>query len=355
MTNFLHAIAAHRNEVLPQLCADDLATTNDEGRTLLMEAAVAGNTAAVKHLCAMGADVHAVDQQGNTALHLSAEEGGHAAALLLAAGADPKAVNKAGDTPLIHALTCGHAPSVRLLLQAYSAYGINIGEEEDSSGTPALIHAMWNGSVVEVKLLLALGADARECDADGDTPLLLAARFGHVAVARLLLRAGADPNACNQEEKTALQYAVRHQQKEMIDLLLSAGARTEVEDIAGFTPLSFAVSQGRFDIATMLVEAGADITARFPNSKMDMLWPKSTMEERSKEICISKSCIRLVREIMQFYHTPGEEAKLNYLLLAVLHVQPAFARLLVRRCPSLLLPEAEEAFYRFVSVEPEYY
>ena len=192
MTNFLHAIAAHRNEVLPQLCADDLATTNDEGRTLLMEAAVAGNTAAVKHLCAMGADVHAVDQKGNTALHLSAEEGGHAAALLLAAGSDPKAVNKAGDTPLIHALTCGHAPSVRLLLQAYSAYGIDIGEEEDGSGTPALIHAMWNSSVVEVKLLLALGADVNAADADGRTALMHAAINEDVPMLRLLLRHGAD-------------------------------------------------------------------------------------------------------------------------------------------------------------------
>lgn len=362
MKNFAHAIAAHRNEVLPQLTADDLVTRNKEGRTLLMEAALAGNTEAVKHLCAMGADVHAADADGNTALHLSAETGGHAAALLLAAGAASKAVNNAGDTPLIHALTSRHAPPVRMLLQAYSAYGIDIGEEEDNDGNRAIIHAMWNCNEVEVKLLLALGADVRECDADGDTPLLLAARFGHVAVARMLLEAGADPNACNQEEKTALLFAVRNHHMEMIDLLLSVGARPDVEDNAGLTPLSRTISEGRFDIATWLVEAGADVSVRFPMKQFDTLFRYEILEKSGSELRMCREAMKKLKSLYQdlkhtyhrYYQSRGEDS-FDYLYLSLLYLRFNFARFLVLRCPALLPPELEEAYYNFVNFNPELY
>lgn len=360
MNTFAQAIAAHRNVVLPQLCGSDLAARDERGRTLLMEAALAGNAEAVNHLCAMGADVHATDKDGNTALHLSAEEGGHAAALLLAAGADSKAVNGEGDTPLIHALTCGYPIPLLPLLQAYQEHGIDIGEEEDIDGIRAVIYAVRRCVTAELKLLLALGADVRECDEKGDTPLLLAARYGRTEAVRALLGAGADPNGCNQEEETALHLAVRRNSAESVELLLSAGAQPDAADAGGHTPLSLAVAQGRFFIAEHLVEAGADVTTRFPMKRLDALWPESVVFENNR--LLGRATLQtlgpILRDFRQAFRTSAhsdEKESFNYLLLAVLHIQPAFARLLVRRYPALLPPEAEEAFYRFISLELEYY
>lgn len=360
MSMFAQAIAAHRNVVLPQLCGSDLAARDERGRTLLMEAALAGNAEAVNHLCAMGADVHATDKDGNTALHLSAEEGGHAAALLMAAGADPKALNHAGDTPLLHGLTCAHPVPILPLLQAYQEHGIDIGEEEDIDGIRAVIYTVRRGSVDELKLLLALGADVRECDEKGDTPLLLAARHGRTEAVRALLAAGADPNGCNQEDETALHLAVRRNSAESVELLLSAGAQPDAADAEGHTPLSLAVAQGHFFIAEHLVEAGADVTARFPMKQLDALWPKPVVLENNRLLrrATLQTLGPILRDFRQACRTSAhsdEKESFNYLLLAVLHIQPAFARLLVRRCPALLPPEAEEAFYRFISLEWEYY
>lgn len=360
MSTFAQAIAAHRNEVLPQLCGCDLEAVDERGRTLLMEAALAGNTAAVKHLCAMGAEVRAVDADGNTALHLSAEEGGHAAALLLAAGADPKAVNGEGDTPLLHVLTCAHPVPILPLLQAYMQHGVTIGEEEDIDGVRAVIYAVRRCSVAELNLLLALGVDVSECDEKGDTPLLLAARYGRTEAARLLLAAGADPNTCNQEEETPLHLAVHGNDAEMVELLLAAGAQPDAADAGGHTPLSLAVAQGRFFIAEHLVEAGADITARFPMKELDAMWPESVVNENNRHLrrATLEALKPILRDFKQNYRASAPldtEPIFNHLLLAVFHIRPAFARLLVRRCPSLLPPEAAEAFFRFISLELEYY
>lgn len=358
--NLSRAIAAHRNEVLPQLCGSDLAARDERGRTLLMEAALAGNTEAVKHLCAMGADVHTADADGNTALHLAAEEGGHAAALLLAAGADAKAHNAEGDTPLLHGLSCADSAPILPLLQAYKEHGITIGEEEDIDGIRAVIYAVRRCSVAELNLLLALGADVRECDEKGDTPLLLAARYGRVEAARLLLASGADPNTCNQEEETPLHLAVRGNDAEMVELLLAAGAQPDAADSGGHTPLSLAVAQGRFFIAKHLVEAGADVTARFPMKQWDAMWPESVVYENNRHLRRATlqtlgSILRDFRQAFRAASPPEEEPSFNYLFLAVFHLRPAFARLLLRRCPSLLPPEAAEAFHRFISLELEYY
>lgn len=69
--------------------------------------------------------------------------------------------------------------------------------------------------------------------------------------------------------------------------------------------------------------------------------------------------LRDFRQAFRAASPPGEAPILNYLLLAVLlavlHLRPAFACLLLRRCPSLLPPEAEEAYHRFISLDLEYY
>ena len=65
------------------------------------------------------------------------------------------------------------------------------------------------GNALEVRELLAAGADANSQDEEGWTPLMIAAQGGHLEVMRALLAAGADTNMKKEGDWTALMSAVQ--------------------------------------------------------------------------------------------------------------------------------------------------
>lgn len=77
-------------------------------------------------LLGMGAGVNARDKSGGTPLSVTAEEQGRAraAAALLAAGADARAKNTAGEAPLYIAALRGRYDLVQLLLAHHEHHGI---------------------------------------------------------------------------------------------------------------------------------------------------------------------------------------------------------------------------------------
>lgn len=144
--------------------------------SVLMLAAALGLPDMAARLLQAGADLHATDAQGQTALHcaalygFTARERPRLMALLdalLLAGADPHAATRAGLTPLL------------LLLGARA-----------EPGTPA------NEDVLLGALERLLDEDVRLDDRDsrGYGPLHLAALHGLQRVARALLDAGANPD-----------------------------------------------------------------------------------------------------------------------------------------------------------------
>lgn len=353
---FAQAIAAHRNEILPQLCGSDLAATDALGRTLLHQAASAANVEAVEYLCAAGADVNAPDNDRNTALHLCAAAGGQAAAALLAAGADPYGCNIWGATPLMHALCEGRFLSLRPLLAAYAERGVSLADDEDKDGVHVLLHAVRALMSDELRSVLALGGRVSACDEEGNTALLIAAGSGWATDVRELLAAGADPNDCNQNEETALHLAVRVNSAEKVALLLAAGARPNVEDAGGHTPLSIAISHARFRNAVQLIEAGADVSVRFPIAQLNTLYNETAFKKSGcfdgMRRATMEKLMQLIRDFLTAHRELGcrrGEERGDYLLLAVLYGNPTLARLLVQRCPALLPPELEEAYYHFIS------
>lgn len=359
------ALAAHRNGVLPQITRADLAATGAGGRTLLMEAALAGNTEAVNRLCTLGADVHAVDAEGNTALHHAAAEGGHTAAALLAAGADPFVRNENGETPLVYALEGDTVFSLMPLLQAYRESGVRIDEDDaeplynEAVGDSVTALGMKRLRAEELAVLLSLGAPVGICDEAGDTPLLIAARRGWALEVNALLEAGANPNDCTPypSRETALHLAVRAHNARCVKALLDYGADPDARDADGRTPLFIAFSQGQFGIAVVLAEGGAGLTARFTDAQIDVLYRTDIMCDLFP--CITRDLMARIKDALLGFrrvHTPyyrnRNELPADYLLIAILYMQPALARLLVRRCPALLPPELAEPFYRFLSIFP---
>jgi ankyrin repeat protein len=114
--------------------------------------------------------------------------------MLLDAGAQPRAVDEKGSTPLHLAAERGETAAVRALVDAGAAPDV-----ASASGLTALMRAAARGSVAGVRSLIGAGAsvDMRALGKGlhGATALYLAAQGGHVDVARALLDAGS--SSCN--------------------------------------------------------------------------------------------------------------------------------------------------------------
>jgi ankyrin repeat protein len=164
----------------------------DAGRSDVADAAMQGNTAAVRTLLAQRADVNAPQADGATALHWAAYRGDQELAdMLIRAGANPSAANREGATPLWLASVNGNPGIIAALLTA----GADPNERLPLGRTPLML-ASRTGSVAAIKVLLDRGANvnARET-ARGTTPLMWAADEAHPAAVQLLIQHGADIKA----------------------------------------------------------------------------------------------------------------------------------------------------------------
>jgi ankyrin repeat protein len=153
------------------------------------DAAMRGDSAAVRALVQQHADVNAAEGDGMTALHWAAERGdAELAALLLASGAKPGAVTRiGGHTPLHVAARTGQAAVVKQLLAAHA--DVNA---VTTTGAAPIHFAAASGSAESVALLLGAGADANAREPQwGQTPLMFAAAAGRTAAVKALLAGGA--------------------------------------------------------------------------------------------------------------------------------------------------------------------
>ncbi|MFJ3875967.1 ankyrin repeat domain-containing protein [Streptomyces sp. NPDC090077] len=178
---------------------------------LLLDAARAGDTDAVRAALAAGAAPETRDEDLRTPL-LLAVLGDHlrAAEVLVAAGADPNAPDSRADSPWLVTGVTGSVRMMRALLPA----GPDLTQPNRFGGT-ALIPAAERGHVGYVRAVLAeTGIHVDHVNRLGWTALLEAVILGdggfrHEEVVRLLLAAGADPRLADSKGVTAYEHAVR--------------------------------------------------------------------------------------------------------------------------------------------------
>jgi ankyrin repeat protein len=119
-TALSHAVEAMYEEVVDALLNRPNLNTNASGlngRPVLLAYVWRDNKERVEELLAHGADVSAVDADGDTALHGAAKSGNvEIMRLLLDKGANPNATNRQGGTPLMWVAVFGHDEAARLLL-----------------------------------------------------------------------------------------------------------------------------------------------------------------------------------------------------------------------------------------------
>jgi ankyrin repeat protein len=262
------------------------------------DAAMRGDTAAVRTLLRQGADVNAAQGDGMTALHWAADHGDQElAALLLRFGANPAAVTRIGrHAPLHVAATRGHHLVAGLLVDA----GADIAATTTTGAVP-LHFAAASGSAETIRILLDHGADVNVREPQwGQTPLMFAAASGRSEAAGLLLTRGADPRAtakvvdistrnrqdsAESRERNARMAAIQKQRAAARAATTTAaagsGARAagggrprdgdsggEPEPLGyadlvgahgGLTALLLAVREGHGETAFALLDGGADI------------------------------------------------------------------------------------------------
>ena len=170
----------------------------------LLDAAENGNIAEVERLIVAGAMVDAVNEYGQTPLHLAAWNG-HTdiVSALIVVRADVNAVDEDVQTPLHLAAINGHTAIVESLLKA----GADVNAKDAGGKTPLHLTA-WNGHTDTVNALLAGKANVNAQDTYGQTPLHLAAKYGgSKTLEALIIAKGADLNIKDNEGKTALDIA----------------------------------------------------------------------------------------------------------------------------------------------------
>jgi len=134
--------------------------------------------------------------------------------------------------------------------------------EAPDNWTP-LHAAVDNGSIQEVKALMASGADVNAVTLALETPLHIVGRneevpkADQIEMAKLLIAAGADVNARLRETgMTPLFFADR----ELAEVLVEAGADIHAKSLTGFTPVQWLSYWNAYETVAYLLSQGAEVS-----------------------------------------------------------------------------------------------
>lgn len=291
------AAKAGRLERLRELISEGhpLDGAGSDGCTALLSAAANMSEACAIALVGAGAGLEkGHPKTGTNPLHHAIGRNLDALAeALIAAGADPRAVDRSGPGPvtaLQWALMRGKDELAKMMVAGLS----DPGKPDFLHRTPLCL-AAETGCAETVKMLTALGVDPDKAHLVGQTPMSLAAislaaASGSAECVEALALAGADPNirgfndltplhqatnaaaaallvgaGARLEDKmgiqgmgTALHNAVLQDRPDVVEFLAMAGADPDATDREGATPLHYAARYGRADMCPVLVGAGAD-------------------------------------------------------------------------------------------------
>jgi ankyrin repeat protein len=169
---------------------------------------------------------------------------------LLAAGADPKALDLWGLSPLGIAMVTGRR-EIEAHLRA-----MDLRE--------SVFDAVYAGRIGLLKECIRLDpGSAQAKNGFGVSPAAVAAGLDRRELLEVFLHAGVHPDLAEPSEgRSLLHFAAIRNATNAIGLLVQAGARVEVFDARGLTPLHHAASAGAGDAVRLLVRIGANLETR---------------------------------------------------------------------------------------------
>jgi ankyrin repeat protein len=290
----------------------DVKAKDQDGLTTLMAAATQGYVKYVSALLKRGLDPNARTQTGRTAAHWAAsyynfnspydksaeDKKDRATAVnvlrvLSEAGADLKAADNEGVTPLHVAARAGYVETLRFLLD----HGGDPNRPNAKRETPLFLSIVaFLDRFPKVKLLIAKGANVNSPGPGGTTPLMLAAKTRSREVLLYLLQQKADANAVDEVGSTALNLASASIGEQSVDAgdytamtaaLASAMSTVDQPDAAGMTPLMWVSISNIPDALTALFQKGADINARSADGRTALTWAACANADRTIPVLLN--------------------------------------------------------------------
>ncbi len=235
----------------------DAAQTDSKGRSLLLQAVIGGDVAAVRAQLECGGSVADRDDDGWTALmHAAYRNNVAAASVLIDAGAQVEAEAHNGVTALMAAARAGAIECITALLDA----GVDIARTS-GNGSSALGYAAARGRMSAASALAAAGAAVDQRYHKQRTPLILAATHGHPNTVGRLIELGADVEAVEQSDYRPLHLAAYQGHVDVITRLIAAGADVAAAGDERWTPVMLAASNGHPKAIKALAAAGAPLDA----------------------------------------------------------------------------------------------
>jgi len=249
--------------------ADPSATCNSAKDTILHSLASGGLEDAGLFLVSVGAKVDAVNNGGETPLHVAGKQGlATLATALIVAGADPNIqTNSYGrevwrQTPLHLALDAGQEAVVTCLLEfsqpspGLDTKLLDLNLKNSAEETPLSV-ALGKGYNHLARQMIQSGSDVNVIDGSGMSLLLKAIKDRNLNAATFLLSNGADINARSPQGMTPLELAVRENAENIVEKLCAAGADM-MSSSCGEPPLWLSLDADCFNIASILVRHGVD-------------------------------------------------------------------------------------------------
>ena len=280
----LHLLIHCIDDELLKLCLDhggNLESRNNQGHTVLLESLSCKESNLLdrkfQSLVEAGADLHAVDYEGRTVLHLlcstrnqSLEGMTDAIKYMVGKGVNPQRSDHGGNT-VFHEIAKSWLPSYNAeqvkIMDLLIDLGISPTARNNRGELPLHIASRVcpdsHGDVLTYFLSPKCQQNINAADVDGVRPIHIAATYSEELVERLLSH-GADPTLLTKEGQTPLMVASRARQSNTVGLLVDSlqesrqGHFVHHVDRQGDSALHHACRAGRRESVKILLEAGAD-------------------------------------------------------------------------------------------------
>ncbi|XP_037612522.1 protein phosphatase 1 regulatory subunit 16A [Sebastes umbrosus] len=208
---------------------------NEDGLTALHQCCIDDFVEIVQCLLDAGACVNACDSELWTPLHAAATCGHTGLVqLLIQSGADLLAVNADGNMPYD---LCEDEATLELLEMVMAEQGITQDRIDECRG------AKEAAMLADIRVLVQSGADLNAQDANGTTLLHIASANGYVSVGELLLEHRAEVEVKDSDGWTPLHAASCWGQIQMVELLVAHGASLNTKSVLEETPLDVCMDE----------------------------------------------------------------------------------------------------------------
>lgn len=270
------AVMGNQTEILEKLLESgaNINETDEEGRTLLMIAALYNKKDIFNLLINKNSSIDLQDNEGKNALHHAVKpyynttktiEALHTEKIknqeiiqkLVDLGLPINTKDNAGQTPLILACKHENKQAVNILIKNDE---IEI-DLQDNNGKTALMYATLFQNLDIIKTLLSYNANINLPDKENDTPLMYAVMLKNLSIIELLLKEKANPNVKNNKGQFPITYAAKEHHNDIdvytkiIKVLLDYNADPKVQDKFKNTALTYAQRRKNQELINIIKQA----------------------------------------------------------------------------------------------------